>query len=69
MWKALLQRDPVSARALKKHCLRGFFLLGFFFPLDKLRENTKRAYKTKVQDSLDLLPEQVIFKKQQKLDD
>lgn len=52
-----------------EEALPAYFFFFFSPPLDKLRENTERAYKTKVQDSLDLLPEQVIFKKQQKLDD
>lgn len=38
----------------------------FFFPYRKLHENTKGGNKTKVQVSLDLIPEQVIFKNQKK---
>lgn len=58
MWKALLQQDPVCARALN-----ALSALLFFFLTRKLHENTKRADKNY------LLLEQVIFKKQQKLDD
>jgi len=40
----------------------------FFTFLTESAVKKSRAYKTKVQVSLDLIPEQIIFKNQQKLD-